>query len=137
MQLPLPRRKIRFSKAQVMACPKTFCPQIVPKFSPFWRPQVGIESVSEMANILPLLCSKISPFQIPFYPRFQYPFSPVSDTPFIPVSVTLFIPISKFQYPFIPVSVPALSRAISTPAPVAAIHTCTMPCSQRHKTTHQ
>ena len=40
-----------------------FC---LPKISPFWRAQVGIESVSEMANIFPIFIPKFSLFQIHF-----------------------------------------------------------------------
>ena len=50
-------------------------PHFLPKFSPFWRPQVGIESVSEMANIFPN-----------FFELFYTIIFPVSDTLFIPVS---------------------------------------------------
>ena len=65
-----------------------------------------------------------------------------STTLFIPVSGTLIIqfPIyfyPSFRYPYIPVSVPALSSAISTPAPVAAMHSSTVPCPHRQNTTQQ
>ena len=88
-------------------CDKIF-PFFLPKFSPFWRPQVGIESVSEMANIFPLFLPKfspfwihflspflipyLSPFPINFYPRFRYPFYPRFRYPFYP----------RVRYPFYP-----------------------------------
>ena len=48
------------------SCPYTFYPQrcdktfpvFLPKFSPLWRPQVGIESLSEMANIFPVFLNR-------------------------------------------------------------------------------
>ena len=55
----------------------------VPKFFPFWRPQVRIKSVSKMAHIFPFFKTKIFP---------------VSDTLFIPVSDTL---LSPFPIPFL------------------------------------
>ena len=62
---------------------------------PFWRPQVGTESVSEMANIFPVFYTKNFPvLDTLFVPRFQYPFIPISNTLFIPVSDNIFIPVS-------------------------------------------
>ena len=81
-------------------------PSFLPKISPFWRPQVGIESVSEMANIFSVFYTKIFPVSNTlFIPISETLFIPVSDTLFIPVSDTLFIPIpflSTFLFPPFP-----------------------------------
>ena len=135
-----------------VTCPSLRCPYkyyplncipfLLPKLSPFWRQQVGIESVSEMANIFPVFYTKFfSVSDTLFFFVSDTLFIPISDILFIPVSYTLFIPVSvtlfnKVFIPvsdtlfipvsdtlLIPVSGPALSRAISAPAPVAAMCT--------------
>ena len=104
----------------------------------------------------PFFVPKFSPFQISFLSPFPIPFlSPVSDTFFIPVSDTLLSPVfethfcPRFRYPFYPrFRYPFYPRfrypflfppfpAISTPAPDAAMRSCTVPCPQRQNRTQQ
>ena len=127
------------SWAAFKLCPYTFYPEkcdkisppFLPKFSPFLRPQVGIEGkyfprffqVIPKFSPFPKFWYHLSPFPIPFvscfrynfYPHFQtllihvsiatfqHPFIPVSDTLFNPCSTTLFIPVSNAL--FIPISI--------------------------------
>ena len=62
-------------------------------------------------------------FRYTFYPHFRYPFYPRFRYPFYP----------RFRYPFLFPPFPA----ISTPAPDAAMRSCTVPCPQRQNRTQQ
>ena len=73
-------------------------PSFLPKISPFWRPQVGIESVSEMANIFSVFIPKFSQFQIHFLSPFPKPFLSPFPIPFLsPFPIPFLSP-----YPFYP-----------------------------------
>ena len=97
-------------------------------FSPFWRPQVGIESVSEMANIFPVFYTKIfpvsgtllSPFPIPFLSPFPIPFLSPFPIPFYP----------RFCFPPFP-------EPFQPPVPDAAMHSYLVPCPQSQNRTQQ
>ena len=133
-------------------CYKIFPVFFLQKFSPFWHPQVGIESVSETANIFPVFYTKI-------FPVSETLFVPISDTLFIPVSVTLLFPfpirfLSRFRYPFyprfqfpfipvsdtlfIPISDTLLSPFLFPPFPEPFLPPPPMlPCPQRQNRTQQ
>ena len=121
------------SWAAFKLCPYTFYPEkcdkisppFLPKFSPFLRPQVGIESVSKKANIFPdffKLYQNFPPFQNSdtIYPRFLYLLYPVSDTIFIPISKHF---LSMFPTPFLSL----FQIHFSTPAPLPFLSPFPMP----------
>ena len=71
-------------------------PRFLQKNSPFWRPQVGIESVSKMANILLFLIPKSSQFQRPFLSPFPIPFVSPFPIPFLsPFPIPFY---TRFRY---------------------------------------
>ena len=118
---------------------------IVTKIFQFWRPQLGVECVSEIANVFPIFNRSLqclvsdtifTPISNTLLSPFQCSFTPDLDTLFIPVSVvnfnwlshTLFTP---FPIPFSP-WFPLLSKTLFVPVSYALFRkpcTCVSACS--------
>ena len=123
-------------------------PPIFTKFFPVWRPQVGIESVSE--NISPVFLTKfppfghffipvsntlLSPFWIHFFSCFGYTFCPCFRYTFYPCFRCTVYP--SFRYPFYLRFCSRPFQAISTTAPNAAMHSlyCALSPTSEQETT--